>query len=106
MLDLGTLQDQIIGSGTGTFDLSDSTLVLTLGSGFDYSEKYTLFSGFSGGDNLNLIITGYDSTGYSATLGDDGVLSFTAVPEPSSIAFLLMGGLGLFAAAKRVKSRC
>lgn len=88
--DLGSSFDQIIGSGTGTFGLANTTLALSLGSGFAYTSTYALFSGFAGGSVSGLTITGYDSAGWVAGLSSSGVLSFAsaAIPEPSACALL------------------
>lgn len=70
--------DQV--TGTGTFSLTGGTLDLGDGA-IDYAESYTLFSGFSAGTVSGMNITNYSSS-YVASLGNDGVLSFTPVPEP------------------------
>ncbi|GAT33597.1 PEP-CTERM protein-sorting domain-containing protein [Terrimicrobium sacchariphilum] len=100
--DLGTGTDQIIGSGVGAFSLTNTTLALILGTGFDYSNSYTLFSGFSGGSLSGLVVSGYDTTNYTASLSNAGVLSFAAVPEPSTIA---LGALGVALIAFRLRRR-
>ena len=92
--DVGTAFDQIIGSGTGTFSIgSGTTLALTLGTGFSYGNTYTLFSSFAGGTvaSSGFTISGYDTTNYTASLANTGILSFapTAVPEPSTYATIL-----------------
>lgn len=90
ILDLGTTLDQIIGSGSGLFSLSDGTIALNLTSGFDYTTSYQIFSGFSSGSLSNITFTGIDSS-YTASLDSTGSLSFTQVPEPSSVALLIAG---------------
>jgi len=100
--DLGTGTDQIAGSGTGAFSLADTTLAFTLGAGFSYANTYALFSGFSSGSFSDLTFTGYDSANYTASLSNAGVLSFTAVPEPSTIA---LGALGVALIAFRLRRR-
>jgi hypothetical protein len=92
-MDIGTASDQIVGSG-GTFSLTGGTLALSLGSGFGYANTYSLFSSFAGGTVSSLTISGYDTVNYTAGLGSDGVLYFTAIPEPSTYAAIL-GGLAL-----------
>ncbi|CAN5342116.1 hypothetical protein BH09VER1_BH09VER1_27600 [soil metagenome] len=77
----------------GTFDLT-STIP-------DYSASYTLLSGFSASSTVGaLAFTGYDSTNYLVNFDNLGVLSFTAVPEPSTYA-LLGAGLVLVVAMRR-----
>lgn len=97
--------DQIFGSGTGTFSLTDTTLALNLiaWTPADYAETYAVFSGFSDGSVSNLTITGYDTANFTASLSDAGVLSFAAVPEPA-VAGLLAGAalsLGLLRRRRR-----
>ncbi len=96
--DLGTAQDLISGSGTGTFSLTNATLALNLGSGFNYDTIYSVISGFAAGSMSNLAITGYDTTDYFASLASNGDLTFEviSVPEPGTFSFLLLGVGGLF----------
>lgn len=100
--DLGTGTDQIAGSGIGTFSLTNTTLALTLGAGFSYANTYTLFSGFTSGALSGVSISGYDTSNYSASLNNAGVLSFTAVPEPSTMA---LGAIGVAVIAFRLRRR-
>ncbi len=100
--DLGTGTDQIAGSGIGTFSLTDTALALTLGAGFSYANTYTLFSGFTSGSLSGVSISGYDTSNYSASLNNAGVLSFTAVPEPSTMA---LGAIGVALIAFRLRRR-
>lgn len=95
--------DQFFGSGTGVFSLTNTTIALNLVSWTpaDYSETYAILSGFSGGSISNLTITGYDSANYTASLSNTGVLSFTAVPEPTAAAFLGATALSLVLARRR-----
>lgn len=85
--------DQIIGSGTGTFSITGGIIDLT-NSITDYSVTYALFRDFSSGSVANLTFINYDNANYIASLGNDGVLSFSAIPE-SSTAAALLGGLVL-----------
>ncbi len=96
----GGTSDQLIGSGTGTFSLTGGTLAL---DGItDYGVTYTLLSGFSSGSVSGLSITGYDSASWTASLANDGVLSFSAVPEPSTFAALAgLACLGVVALRRR-----
>lgn len=94
--------DQILGSGTGTFSLANATLALNLLSGFDYGTSYSIFQSFAGGSVSNLSITGYDTSTWLASLSNAGVLSFAAIPEPSSLAALAgLGMLGLAVVRRR-----
>jgi fibronectin-binding autotransporter adhesin len=93
--DLGTGFDQIISSGAGVFTITGGALNLNLGSGFDYGDTYEILSGFGGTNSVSgLTFTGYDDVNYLASLGTDGVLEFSAIPESSSYA-LLAGLLAL-----------
>lgn len=96
--------DKITGSGSGVLSLDNVTLALNLltWSAADYNNSYTLFSGFSSGSAANLSFTGYDTANYTASLSNAGVLSFTAVPEPSTIA---LGALGIALVAFRLRRR-
>lgn len=77
----------------GTFDLT-STIP-------DYAASYTLLSGFSASSTVSaLAFTGYDSTNYVANFNNLGVLTFTAVPEPSTYA-LLGAGLAVVVIMRR-----
>lgn len=92
-LDLGTLFDQIIGNGASSqFDISGGTLALNLGTGFDYGNTYAVLSGFGGTNSVSgLNFTGI--SGYTGTLGTNGVLSFSAIPEPSTFLLSALGVL-------------
>ncbi|MEM4248259.1 MAG: FG-GAP-like repeat-containing protein, partial [Candidatus Nanoarchaeia archaeon] len=81
--DLGSTSDKItftnpgILSGSGNADLN-----LTLGTGFSYSNTYTIFENFSTNDFSFKSINGYDNNVYQAILAKDGnnyVLSFTQI---------------------------
>ena len=102
---LGTAFDQIISAGgSAAFSIASTTLQLDVtGAGFSYTSTYSLLSGFTGTNSISgLSITGYDSGAYTATLGTNGVLSFTAVPEPSAwAAFAGLGALGVAASRRR-----
>lgn len=97
-----TSYDQILGSGSGTFTLTDGTLDLQ-NVVADYTATYNILSGFTSGSISNLNIVGYDSTDWNATLSNSGALSFVAVPEPSSLALLGMAGLTTLALYRRRK---
>ena len=80
--------DQIFGSGTGSFSLTDTTLAL---SGLtSVAGTYQVFSGFAGTNTItNLNITGVGD-GFTASLANTGLLTIAAssIPEPSSSAAL------------------
>jgi autotransporter-associated beta strand protein len=107
---IGTATDQIKGSGTGIFNLSNTSLALTLGSGFSYANTYTVFSGFSGSSivGTGVSISGYDTTNWLASLSNTGVLSFAAssVPEPSTYAALTGAAVLGFVALRRRRVAC
>lgn len=96
---LGTASDLILFETTGDWltGSGNVTLNLTLGEGFDYENSYVIFEnvitdGFTLAD-----VTGIDKDlwTYSFTReGNNYVLSFNAIPEPSVIA---LGTLGLAA---------
>jgi autotransporter-associated beta strand protein len=98
-LDLNTTgtADQIFGSGTGVFSLTDTTIALNLvgWTPADYGDTYAIFSGFTSGSTANLTITGYDAVNYTASLSNTGVLSFTAVPEPAAAGLVGAAALSL-----------
>jgi autotransporter-associated beta strand protein len=101
-LQLGTTFDQLVSSGAGTFSISGGTLALDVtGTGFSYGNTYQVFFGFGVGNTVSgLTITGYDTADWSASLDNTGLLSFTAVPEPSTWAMLL-GGVGMLTMFRR-----
>lgn len=90
MLQLGTSFDQLVSSGAGSFSITGGTFALDVtGAGFDYGTTYAVLAGFGGSNSVSgLSFTGYDNTNYLANLGTDGVLSFGAIPEPSTWALL------------------
>lgn len=91
--------DTIVGSGGGIFSITGGTLAL---SGItDYNASYSLLSGFTSGSVSGLTITGYDTTNYVATLGNNGSLTFAPVPEPSTTAALLFGSIAMFFVLRR-----
>ncbi|MGI9176467.1 MAG: autotransporter-associated beta strand repeat-containing protein [Pirellulales bacterium] len=100
---LGTVFDRILGSGGATFATPGGTLALDVtGTGFDYAAGYQIFSGFSSGTAAGVAISGYDTSAYTALLSDSGLLSFSAVPEPASLA---MVGLATAASAHYLSRR-
>jgi len=83
--------DQIFGSGSGSlFTITGGTLDLG-NTVTDYVATYQVFSGFNSGSVSGLNITNYDTANYVASLSNAGVLSFAAVPEPSTYALVGMG---------------
>ena len=96
-LNLGTQYDQILATGTGTFNISGGSFALDVsGAGFSYDLTYQVLSGFSGGSVTNLAFTGYDSANYQADLSNTGTLTFVAVPEAQGTVLLLLGGFVFF----------
>lgn len=86
---LGTAFDRVLGSGGAGFSISGGTLALDVsGAGFDYANSYQVFAGFSSGSVSGLAINGYDAASYTAALSDGGLLSFSAVPEPTSLVLV------------------
>ncbi len=105
LITLGTAFDQVLGSGIGTFSITDGVLRLDVsGTGFSYGNTYALFSGFSSGSVSSLDITGYDTVGYTAELSSAGVLSFTAVPEATTWS-LLLGAMALMGVRSGLQKR-
>jgi autotransporter-associated beta strand protein len=98
--DIGSSFDQILGSGTGTFSLTDTTLALT--GDVSVAGSYALFSGFASGSVDNLTITGLDPS-LTGVLGSDGILtiSLSSVPEPSTYAVLAGAAIFGVAASRR-----
>ncbi|EIP99631.1 PEP-CTERM putative exosortase interaction domain-containing protein [Opitutaceae bacterium TAV1] len=105
-LSLDTIHDQIFGDG-GNFSITGGTLVLDVtGAGFSYENSWQIFSSFAGGSVTDLTIIGYDTAQYTAVLGNDGYLGFTAIPEPSALA-LITGGVTLGSIlCRRRRNRC
>jgi len=101
-LQLGTNFDQLVTSGAGTFTITGGNFELDVtGAGFSYGNTYQVLSGFGGTNSVaGLTFSGYDTVNQQAALSNTGVLSFSAVPEPSTYAMIL-GGLGLFALVNR-----
>lgn len=96
--------DQIIGTGTGGFSLSNTELALNFTAAWDaadYAASYNLFQSFGSGSVSNLTITGYDTANYTAALSNTGVLSFAPVPEPSATALLGVAALALLRRRRR-----
>ncbi len=90
---LGTAFDQLVSSGAGAFTISGGNFELDVtGPGFSYGDTYAVLSGFGGSNSVSgLSFSGFDTAGYTAALGTDGVLSFTVVPEPSIVVLLAIG---------------
>ncbi len=92
--------DQVLGTATGGFNLTGGSIALDGIS--DYGVGYSLLDGFGSGSVSGLSITGYDTVNWVASLGTDGVLSFSAIPEPSCVAGIAgLTALGLGIARRR-----
>ncbi len=95
--------DKIVSvSGTPSFSITAGTIDLTGGT-INYLTTYGILSGFSSGTVGGLSIQGYDSTNYLAILGADGILAFTAIPEPGTWVLVALAGLVLAAVRVRAK---
>lgn len=102
VLRLGSAAGSVTLVGAGGYDFSGTLDLNGLFDGVTGTQTYTLISGGSGAKNDNLAgITGYDSALMSATFAD-GMLTVTAVPEPSVYGLL---GAGALAAAALVRRR-
>lgn len=91
--------DQIISSGSSTFSLTGTTLAL---SGLtSVSGTYQLFAGFGGTNSVSgLTITGL-ADGVTGSLDTTGLLTVTAIPEPSAFAALAGVAMLGFASLRR-----
>ncbi|MGC3992380.1 MAG: autotransporter-associated beta strand repeat-containing protein [Chthoniobacteraceae bacterium] len=89
--------DQI--SGSGAFTLSGGTIDLT-SSVTNYASTYQILNFTSGGTVSGLSIVNYDTADYVASVSTTGVLSFAAVPEPTTWT-MLIGGLGMASLLRR-----
>jgi len=93
--------DRFSSAGSGSsFDLSSGIIDLA-NSDWDYSIVYTLFEGFDSGTVGDIDFINYDTSNWQASLSDTGVLSFSAIPEPSASMIILPAFIGLFAFVRR-----
>lgn len=104
-------------AGSGTSDIitfssagdwlqgtANATLALTLLSGFDYSNTYTIFENVTTTGFTLADVTGYDKVGYThsfAQSGNNYQLSFAPVPETSTSLLSLLGGFALLRRRRR-----
>lgn len=105
---VGTTFDRITAGGGSTFSLTGGTIGLALTGSFDPLATYAILQGFSGGSVSGLTFSGtfWDPAQYTPVLSSGGVLSFSAVPEPSSVAVVGIGLLGAgYSAARRRRRR-
>ena len=88
---LGTSSDKIAFQATGDWlsGSGNAALSLALGSGFSYDNSYVIFQGVSTSGFDFASVVGYNTSAYThnfSQIGNDYVLSFTAVPEPGTLA--------------------
>ena len=102
---VGTTFDKITAGGVSTFSLTGGSLGLTLSGSFDPLASYQILQGFSSGSISGLTVTGtfWDPAQYTPTLSTGGVLSFSAVPEPSTL--VVVGIAAIAAGYFRVRRR-
>jgi len=93
-------------STSGNVNITGGTLDLAAFNGSEGSNtSYNLFTSIGGSAAIsNLSYTGYDTANWTAALGTNGVLTFSAIPEPSTYA-ALAGVLTLGAAVIRRRIR-
>lgn len=101
-MNLGTSSDKVSFVTSGDFlqGSGNAVLALTLGTGFDYGNTYTIFENVTTTGFTFENITGYDTANYSAVFQQNGLnyeLSFTPVPEPGTVALMgfAMGGAAM-----------
>ena len=105
-LALGNSFSQVTGSGSGTFSILGGTVAFdTTGAGFSYANTYQVASGFNSYSISGLTFSGFDSVNYSAALSNSGLVSFSAIPEPSTWAAIVGGAALVGAAIHRRRSR-
>lgn len=94
---VGTTFDKITAGGASTFTLTGGSIGLTLTGSFNPLATYPILQGFSSGSVSGVTFTGtfWDPAQYAPVLSSGGVLSFSAVPEPSSLAIAAMAGIGM-----------
>jgi autotransporter-associated beta strand protein len=83
---------------------ANATLALTLLSGFDYSNTYTIFENVTTTGFTLAGVNGYDKVGYTHTFAQSGnnyQLSFAPVPETSTTLLSLLGSLALLRRRRR-----
>lgn len=97
VLKLGSTASAVTLTGAGGYDFSGTLDLNGLFDGVSGERSYTLITGGSGAKSDNLAgITGYDTSRVSAAFAA-GMLTVTAVPEPS--VYGLSGAAALFAGA-------
>ena len=104
-LALGSSFSKIAGGGSGVFSISGGTVAFdTTGAGFSYGSTYQVASGFASYSVSGVSFSGYDAANYAASLSNAGVVSFSAIPEPSTYAAIL-GVAVLGRAVRRTRAR-
>ena len=96
--------DSVIFGGSASDWLSGSgNVTLSLNGSIDYSSTYVIFQNVSTPGFNFAGITGYDTANWKANVvqsGNNYDLTFSAIPEPGSLASLV-GGLGLLVGLQR-----
>lgn len=94
--------NSISSAGLATFSLTGGTIDLT-NSVTNYAASYQILSGFTGGTVSGISIIDYDTTDYVANLAGNGVLTFSAVPEPKT--WILLGLCAIFFSFRRLRGK-